>query len=240
MAIYRRIILKLSGAALGDPNENRILHAERLQNVALVIKDIVQQGVEVGVVVGAGNIWRGKIAHEIGLDPETADYMGMIGTIINALALKNTLEALEVSTEVVSALPIKDVVAPYQQDQASTYLARGQVVIFAGGTGMPFYTTDTCAAMRALEMKADAILMAKNGVDGVYTADPHLDHQAKLLKHLTFAEILEQKLQVMDATAVSLIKDTNLKIHVFAMDNPENFTRVLQGEEVGTIIYKGE
>ncbi|MGI6713556.1 MAG: UMP kinase [Bacilli bacterium] len=239
MAIYRRIILKLSGAALGDSETNRILQAQKLKEVALAIKTIVEQKVEVGVVVGAGNIWRGKLAQEIGLEPATADYMGIIGTIINSLALANTLNKLAIPTRVLSALEVKNVVEPYKKKKALAHLQKGQVVIFAGGTGKPFFTTDTCAALRAKEMKAEAILMAKNGVDGVYTADPNTNKNAKFLKRLTFAEVLRDELKVMDATTISLLEDTDIKIHVFAMDDPENFKRVLQGEEVGTIITKG-
>lgn len=240
MAIYQRVILKLSGAALADGQSKRILNAQKLKNVALSIKTLVDSGVQVGVVIGAGNIWRGNLADEIGIEHSTADYMGMIGTIINALAIQNAVEEIGVNARVLSAIEVEAVCEPYIKRRAIRHLEKGRVVIFAGGTGSPFFTTDTCAALRAMDIEAEAILMAKNGTDGVYTADPNTDPTAKFIPQLTFAQMYEQDLKVMDHTTISLIKDTNIKIHVFAMNNPDNFRKIMAGEKIGTIIQKGE
>ncbi|MDY0399777.1 MAG: UMP kinase [Bacilli bacterium] len=240
MAIYQRVILKLSGAALAEGNGRRILNAQKLKNVALSIKTMVESGVQVGVVIGAGNIWRGNLADEIGIEHSTADYMGMIGTIINALAIQNAVEELGVPARVLSAIEVEAVCEPYIKRRAIRHLEKGRVVIFAGGTGNPFFTTDTCAALRALDIEAEAILMAKNGTDGVYSADPNMNPDAQFLPKLTFQDVVVRNLRVMDHTTVSLIKDSNIKIHVFAMDKPENFKRVIEGEDVGTVITKGE
>ena len=239
MGKYKRIVLKLSGEALADKNGKLILEASHLDRVAEAIQLMVGKGVEVGVVIGAGNIWRGKLAEKIGIERTTADYMGMLGTIINSLALQSVLEELNVPCRVMSALEVKSVCEPYIRRRAIRHLEKGRVVIFAGGTGNPYFTTDTTASLRAMEIEADAILMAKNGVDGVYTADPEADPKASFIPEITFKEMLSKNLKVMDPTAVSLVLDKDIEIRVFNMNDMKNFERVLNGEKVGTIIKKG-
>ena len=237
---YKRILLKLSGEALADKNNNVILASYSLDQVAASIKSMVDKGVQVAVVVGAGNIWRGKLAEQIGIERSTADYMGMLGTIINALALQSAIEKAGVGCRVLSAIEVKSVAETYIRRRAIRHLEKGRVVVFAGGTGNPYFTTDTCATLRAMEIGADAILMAKNGVDGVYTADPHVDKNAKFIKEITFNEMLKQELRVMDPTAVALLKDYDVEIRVFDMNKEDNITKIVDGEDVGTTIRKGE
>lgn len=240
MAKYKRILLKLSGEALADKNNNVILASYSLDQVAASIKRMIDKGVQVAVVVGAGNIWRGKLAEQIGIERSTADYMGMLGTIINALALQSAIEKTGVGCRVLSAIEVKSVAETYIRRRAIRHLEKGRVVVFAGGTGTPYFTTDTCATLRAMEIGADAILMAKNGVDGVYTADPHVDKNAKFIKEITFNEMLKQELRVMDPTAVALLKDYDVEIRVFDMNKEDNITKIVDGEDVGTTIRKGE
>lgn len=240
MAKYKRILLKLSGEALADKNNNVILASYSLDQVAASIKRMIDKGVQVAVVVGAGNIWRGKLAEQIGIERSTADYMGMLGTIINALALQSAIEKTGVGCRVLSAIEVKSVAETYIRRRAIRHLEKGRVVVFAGGTGNPYFTTDTCATLRAMEIGADAILMAKNGVDGVYTADPHVDKNAKFIKEITFNEMLKQELRVMDPTAVALLKDYDVEIRVFDMNKEDNITKIVDGEDVGTTIRKGE
>lgn len=237
---YKRIVIKLSGEALADRTDHQILEAKHLSRIAESIKKIQNKGIQVSVVIGAGNIWRGKMASQIGIDNSTADYMGMLGTIINSLALQSSLENLGVQCRVLSALEVRSVAEPYIRRRAIRHLEKGRVVIFAGGTGNPFFTTDTTASLRAMEIHADAILMAKNGVNGVYTSDPSKDAKATLIKTLTFDEMLNKKLEVMDLTAISLVKDKDIVIKVFDMNQPENFLKVLEDEAVGTTIKKGK
>lgn len=237
---YKRIVIKLSGEALADRTDHQILEAKHLSRIAESIKKIQSKGIQVSVVIGAGNIWRGKMASQIGIDNSTADYMGMLGTIINSLALQSSLENLGVQCRVLSALEVRSVAEPYIRRRAIRHLEKGRVVIFAGGTGNPFFTTDTTASLRAMEIHADAILMAKNGVNGVYTSDPSKDAKATLIKTLTFDEMLNKKLEVMDLTAISLVKDKDIVIKVFDMNQPENFLKVLEDEAVGTTIKKGK
>ena len=191
-SIYRRVILKLSGEALADAKDATILDHEKLVSIANSVAMIRELGVDVGIVVGAGNIWRGRLADKIGIESSTADYMGMLGTVINCIALSNAVSKLGIPTSVLSALEINKVVEPYSNRKALKYLEKNKVVFFAGGTGNPFFTTDTCAALRALEINADAILMSKNGVNGVYDDDPRVNQEAKLIKKLTFQEILNK------------------------------------------------
>lgn len=240
MLKYHRVLIKLSGEALADKKDKSILEAKHLKVVALSIKQMVEKGIQVGVVIGAGNIWRGKMASQIGIEEATADYMGMLGTIINSLALQSAIENLSVPCRVLSSIEVRAVAEPYIRRRAIRHLEKGRVVIFAGGTGSPYFTTDTTASLRAMEIGAEVILMAKNGVDGVYTADPTKDPSATLIKKLTFDEMLKKNLKVMDLTAVSLVREKNIDIIVFDMNDPENFMRVLNGEEVGTIIRRGE
>lgn len=240
MSTYKRVLLKLSGEALADKNNNMILENYSLDQVAASIKLMVDKGMEVAVVVGAGNIWRGKLAKQIGIERSTADYMGMLGTIINALALQSAIEKTGIGCRVLSALEIKAVAETYIRRRAIRHLEKGRVVIFAGGTGNPYFTTDTCATLRAMEIEAEAILMAKNGVDGVYTADPKLDKDAQFIKTITFDEMLKRELRVMDPTAIALLKDNQIEIRVFDMNEPTNIEKLINGEDIGTTIIKGE
>ena len=236
---YKRVLLKLSGEALQDSEEKSIFSAEILNNIAEAIKKMTTQGIEVAVVVGAGNIWRGKMAQTIGIEPATADYMGMLGTIINALALQSSLEKHNVDCRVLSAINVNEVAEPYIRRRALRHLEKKRVVIFAGGTGNPFFTTDTAAALRAKETNCDAILMAKNGTDGVLSADPKLDKTATLIEEITYREMLTKNLKVMDSTAVSLLQESTIEIRVFNINDLSNLKKVLDGEKVGTTIKKG-
>ena len=239
--MYKRILLKLSGEALKDEKGNLILDAERVEGLSAVMKELHDNGVEVAVVIGAGNIWRGKLANLIGIEPVPADFMGMLGTVINAVALASSLRKQGVGAEVFSAVPaIEGVTLPYDKDTANKALSEGKVAFLAGGTGKPFFTTDTAAALRAVELDCKAILMGKNGVDGIYTADPDNDPNAEFIKTISFNEIIKRKLQVMDLSAVELIKNTNIDVRVFSMADPENFLRVARGEDIGTTVKKGE
>lgn len=238
--MYKRVLLKLSGEALRDDKHLLTLdvtHVERLTNV---MKQLHDNGVEVAVVVGAGNIWRGKLADKIGIEPVPADFMGMLGTVINAVALSSSLRKHGVDSVVYSAVPaIEGVTLSYDKDAANKSLSEGKVVFLAGGTGKPFFTTDTAAALRAVELDCNAILMGKNGVDGIYTADPDNDQSAEFIKTITFEEIIKRNLQVMDISAVKLIKDKNIDVRVFSMADPDNFLRVAEGQDIGTTV-KGE
>jgi len=237
-SIYKRVIIKLSGEALADEKDRTILDKQRLAKIASVVAEVSQSGVQVGVVVGAGNIWRGRLAEKIGIEHSTADYMGMLGTIINALAIQSAVEEKGLRCRVMSAIDMPQVCEPYIRRKAMAHLDDGIVVIFAGGTGNPYFTTDSTATLRALEVGADAILMAKNDVDGVYDSDPHKNPEAKLFKHLSFHAVVEKKLAVMDLTAVAMLEGTNVAIRVFNMDDINNFVRVIAGEDIGTTISK--
>ena len=239
MAIYKRIVLKISGESLaGEKSNGSILDISILNEYARVIKKLVSEGVQVSIVVGAGNIWRGKIAEQMGMDRATGDYMGMLGTIMNALAIQNILEQNEVKTRVMTSLPINAVAEPYIRRKAITHLEKGYVVIFGGGTGNPFFSTDTAASLRASEIGAEVILMAKNGVDGVYSADPKTNKDAILYSQISYLDVIQQQLKVMDTTAVSLCMDNNIDIVVFNMNDSENLIRVINGEKIGTTIRK--
>lgn len=240
MKPYKRVLLKLSGEALQDKKNNMILDAQSLSKVANAIKSMVEEKVEVAVVIGAGNIWRGKLAKTIGIEGVTADYMGMLGTIINSLALQSTLENVGIESRVLSSIEVRAVSEPYIRRRAIRHLEKGRVVIFAGGTGNPFFTTDTTASLRAMEIGAEAMLMAKNGVDGVYTADPKTNPNAEFIKEITFKEMMAKDLKVMDLTAISLCMQSGIEIHVFNMQDENNFKRIVQGENIGTKITKGE
>src|ERR687893_1027805 len=235
---FERILLKLSGEALMGDLEYGTDPA-RVEAIAKQIKHVHDRGVEVAVVQCAGNIFRGMKAAAAGMDRATGDYMGMLATVLNALTLQDALEALGVHTRVQSALTISEVAEPYIRRRAMRHLEKARVVIFAAGTGNPFFTTDTAAALRALEIHAEAILMAKNGVEGVYTADPQLEPAAQFIPELTHPEAIEQRLQVMDSTALSLCMDNGLPIHVFNMDDERNIDRIVCGERVGTVVRSG-
>ena len=232
---YRRVMLKMSGQSLQGESDYGI-DQTTLNYVASQIGKIREQDIEVGVVVGGGNIWRGEQASLSGIDRATADYMGMLATVINALALKGALEGLGVETRVQSAITMAQVAESYIREAAIQHLERGRVVIFGAGTGNPFFTADTAGALRALEMGADVLLMAKNKVDGVYTADPQRDPTAKRYDRLSYIDALAQGLGVMDSTALSLCMDNHLPIIVFDLTNPSNLDRLLIGDEVGTLI----
>jgi uridylate kinase len=238
-AAFSRILLKLSGEALMGGLEYGA-DPERIAAVATQVKQVADRGVETSVVVGGGNIYRGLSAAAEGMDRATGDYMGMLATVLNALALQDALEHLGALTRVLSAIEISEVAEPYIRRRAMRHLERGRIVIFAAGTGNPFFTTDTAAALRALEIRAEAILMAKNGVEGVYSADPRKDAGARFIAEISHREAIEQQLQVMDVTALSLCMDNRLPIHVFNMDDERNIDRIVCGERVGTVVSTDE
>ena len=232
---FRRVLLKLSGESLlGELDYGT--DPARVASVAASIKSVCDRGVEVAVVVGAGNIYRGMSGAAAGMDRATADYLGMLATVLNALPLQDSLEKLGVFTRVQSAIKIEEVAEPYIRRRAMRHLEKGRVVIFAAGTGNPFFTTDTAAALRAIEVRADALLMAKNGVDGVLTADPRVDPSAELITSITHMEAIGRRLKVMDATALTLCMENSLPIHVFNMDDERNIERIVSGEQVGTLV----
>ena len=235
---FHRVLLKLSGEALmGDLPYGA--DPERIAAIARAIAQVTQRGVEVAVVVGGGNIFRGMSGAAEGMDRATGDYMGMLATVLNALALQDALEKAGAVTRVLSALHIREVAEPYIQRRAIRHLEKGRVVIFAAGTGNPFFTTDTAAAVRGLEIGAEAILMAKNGVEGVYTADPRTDPDAQFIPEISHQAAVEQRLAVMDSTALSLCMDNALPIYVFNMDDERNIDRIVCGERVGTVVSSG-
>jgi uridylate kinase len=233
--IFRRILLKLSGESLMGQLEYGT-DPERLRAVAEEIKRVHDRGVEIAIVLGAGNIYRGISGAAEGMDRATADYMGMLAIVLNALQLQDALEKLDVQTRVQSALHIAEVAEPYIRRRAMRHLEKGRVVIFAAGTGNPFFTTDTAAALRASEIHADAILMAKNGVEGVLAADPREDADAQLIEHITHMEALERRLRVMDLTALTLCMENGMPLYVFNMDDERNIDRIVCGERVGTLV----
>ena len=233
--IFSRILLKVSGEALMGSLEFGT-DPERINQISQQIHDVASRDVETAVVVGAGNIYRGLEGAAQGMDRATADYMGMLATVLNALTLQDALERLGTYTRVMSAIAVTEVAEPYIRRRAMRHLEKGRVVIFAAGTGNPFFTTDTAAALRALEIHAEAILMAKHGVEGVYDADPSKVPDAKFLPEITHMEAIEQGLRVMDSTALSLCMDNGLPIHVFNMADPLNIDRIVSGERVGTIV----
>src|SRR5205807_3806734 len=231
---FRRILLKLSGEALMGPLEYGA-DRDRIAAIATQVKQVVDRGVEMAIVVGGGNIYRGLRGAAEGMDRATGDYMGMLATVLNALALQDALEKLGAVTRVQSAIEVSEVAEPYIRRRAIRHLEKGRIVIFAAGTGNPFFTTDTAAALRALEIGADAILMAKHGVEGVYDGDPRIDPHARFLPRLSHLEAIERGLKVMDTTALSLCMDNRLTIHVLELADG-NIARVVAGEDVGTVI----
>ncbi len=232
---YRRIVLKISGEALRKAGSLDNITPEIVLQVAESIKELRGLGIEVAVVVGGGNIWRGASASTRGMDRTMADYMGMLATIMNGIALQSTLEDIGVETRVQTAIEVKNVAEPYIVRQAVGHLEKGRVVIFVAGTGNPFFTTDTTAALRASEIKAGVILKATK-VDGIYTADPMKDPAAKRYDHISYTEALSKRLAVMDATAFSLCQDNHIPIIVFDMNQPRNILRAVLGETVGTLV----
>ncbi|MGI8806142.1 MAG: UMP kinase [Thermoleophilaceae bacterium] len=233
--VFRRILLKLSGEALLGEREHGA-DPERITAIATQLQALSERGVEAAIVVGGGNIYRGLAGAAGGMDRATGDYMGMLATVLNALALQDALEKLGADTRVQSAITISEVAEPYIRRRAIRHLEKGRVVIFAAGTGNPFFTTDTAAALRALEIHAEVILMAKNGVEGVFDADPAETPDARFLPEVTHREAIERRLAVMDSTALSLCMDNEVPIHVFNMDDERNIERIVCGERVGTVV----
>ncbi|MCY6356626.1 UMP kinase [Clostridium sp. ZS2-4] len=231
---YKRIMLKLSGEALNG-EQGFGIDFNVTKRIAEEIKELVDMGIEVGAVVGGGNIWRGRNGDD--MDRTTADYMGMLATCINALALQDSLESIGINTRVQTAIEMREVAEPFIRRKAMRHLEKKRVVIFAAGTGNPYFSTDTTAALRAAEIEADAILLAKK-VDGVYDKDPYKYADAKKFDKLTYIEVLEKGLQVMDSTATSLCMDNNIPIIVFGLDKPSNIKKVIMGEKIGTIVSK--
>lgn len=231
--MYKRVLLKMSGEAIKghtafgiDPNT--------LKNIAQQIKSVHSLGVQIGIVVGGGNIWRGKTASDIGMERAQADYMGMLATVMNGLAVQDALEHVGVETRVLSALEIKEVAEPYIRRRAIRHLEKGRVCIFVGGIGSPYFSTDTASVLRATEIDADVILMAKNKIEGVYDADPRTNPDAKLFEQITFTEVVNRNLGVMDSTAATLCRDNKMELIVFNMDSDANIIRAVNGEKIGT------
>lgn len=232
----RRIVLKLSGEALAGKDKVGINH-KIVNDIADDIKELYDLGdIELSVVVGAGNIWRGRDAHDSGMERSSADYMGMLATILNALALQNALERLGLDTRAMTSLQIPAVAEPYIRRKALSHLEKDRILIFGGGNGIPFFTTDTTAALRSAELGANLILMAKNGVDGVYDSDPKLNGGAKKYDKLTHQEVLDRQLSVMDLTAATLCKENNIDILVFDMNKRGNMARAVNDFSIGTLI----
>ena len=233
--VFKRILLKLSGESLMGSRDYGT-DPERLRAVAEQLKAVHDRGVEIAIVLGDGNIYRGIEGAAGGMDRATADYMGMLAIVLNAMQLQDALEKLDVHTRVQSALHVQEVAEPYIRRRAMRHLEKGRVVIFAAGTGNPFFSSDTAAALRAIEVHAEALLMAKNGVEGVYTADPRTHPDAQFIAEITHMEAVERRLRIMDLTALTLCMENNLPIHVFNMDDERNIDRIVCGERVGTVV----
>ena len=232
--VYKRVLLKLSGEALTGKHSYGIDY-ETVNKIAGEIKEVVRMGIELGVVVGGGNIFRGADAHAQGMERASADYMGMLATVINSLALQSVLEKMDVCTRVQSAIEMKEVAEPYIHRRAIRHLEKGRVVIFAAGTGNPFFTTDTAASLRAMEIKADVIMKATK-VDGVYDKDPVQNKDARKFDRISYTDVLTRNLKVMDSTAISLCRDNQLRIVVFNLQQEGNIKRVICGQAVGTTV----
>ena len=230
--IYKRVLLKLSGEALAGSNGFGIDN-DTVSNIAQAVKKLHEMDVEVAVVVGGGNFWRGRTSE--GMDRTTADYMGMLATVINSLALQDALENIEVSTRVQTAIEMRQIAEPYIRRRAMRHLEKGRTVIFAAGTGNPYFSTDTTAALRSAEIEADVILLAKK-VDGVYDSDPMVNKDAKMFKKLSYIDVLQKGLKVMDSTATSLCMDNKIPIRVFGLDKPDNIIDVVLGKDIGTYV----
>ena len=233
--VFRRVLLKLSGQSL-QGKEGYGIDVPAVQYVASEVFSATRMGIEVGIVVGGGNIWRGSVAARYGMERGTADYAGMLATIINALSLQDSLEKLGLDVRTQTALPVQSVAEPYIRRRALRHLEKGRLVVFAAGTGHPYMTTDTAAALRAVEIGAEVLLMAKNNVDGVYDSDPNTNPEAMRFSSLDYMEAINKRLNVMDSTALSMCMDNNLPLIVFDLFQPGNLARILQGESVGTII----
>ena len=235
---YKRVLLKLSGEALSKGGSG-ILNYDVLKDISQKIKICIDMGVSFGIVVGGGNIWRGALDKFTDMDRVRADHMGMIATVINALALQDIFESNGIDSRVMTAIEMNQVAEPYIRNKALSHLDKGRVCIFAGGTGSPYVTTDTAAVMRAKEIKADIVLLGKNHADGVYSADPNKFPDAKMFEHLNYQNILiDKNLGIMDTTAASYSMDNNIPIWVIGIDDPENIIKALKGEKIGTMIDK--
>ncbi|MDL2292094.1 UMP kinase [Acholeplasma sp. OttesenSCG-928-E16] len=233
--MYNRVVLKLSGEALKG-NSKYGIDPTTVKEIAAEIKTIADLGVQIILIIGAGNLWRGKIGEELGMDRAQADYMGMLGTIMNGLAVQDGLESIDVPTRVMTAFTVNSVAEPYIRRRALRHLEKGRVVIIAGGTGSPYFSTDSAAALRGAELHADIVLMAKNGVDGIYDKDPRKNMDAKLFKTLSHQDIITNKLQVMDSTAASLCEENKLDIIVFNMSIKGNMKKAIEGKKIGTLV----
>jgi uridylate kinase len=229
------VILKISGEALKGDGKYGI-NPKTVKSIATEIKEIYELGVQIGIVVGAGNLWRGKTGEELGMDRAQADYMGMLGTIMNGLALQDALESVMVPTRVMTVLPVAAVAEPYIRRRAMRHFEKGRVLIFSGGTGSPFFSTDTAAALRAAELNADIILMAKNGVEGVYDKDPRKHDDAQMFTQITQQDVLAKNLAVMDQTAASICRENKIDILVFNMNKYGNMRKAVLQEPIGTIV----
>ena len=237
VAKYKRVVIKLSGEALaGEAGFG--LSPAIIKTVAKQVKEVVDLGVEVAVVVGGGNIWRGKVGSEMGMERASADYMGMLATVMNSLAMQDALEKQGIETRVQSSIVMTQVAEPYIRRRAVRHLEKKRVVIFAAGTGNPYFSTDTTAALRAAEINADAILMGKNNVDGVYSADPKIDPTAEKYDTLTYLDVIQQGLQVMDSTASTLCMDNDIPLVVFSITEEGNIKRAVMGEKIGTVVRR--
>ena len=235
---YKRVLLKLSGEALAG-EDNFGINAKTVADIARQIKEAKELGVEIAIVCGGGNIWRGVTGAQMGMERSSADYMGMLATVMNGLAVQNALEQLGIQTRLLSAIEMRQVAEPYIRRRAVRHLEKGRIVIFGAGTGSPYFTTDTTAALRAAEINADVILMAKNGVDGVYSADPKLDANAVKFDEISYADVLTKDLKVMDQTAITLCKDNNIDLCVFNMQEDGNIAKACDGQKIGTTISGG-
>jgi uridylate kinase len=233
MIAYKRVLLKLSGEALAGEAKTGI-DPETVGNICEKVKEIVQMGVQVSIVVGGGNFWRGA-RNGLSMDRSTADYMGMLATVMNGLALQDALESRGIYTRLQTAIEMREIAEPYIKRKAAKHLERGRVVIFGCGTGHPFFSTDTAAALRAAETESEVIFLAKT-IDGVYSADPKIDKNAVKYDEISYKDVLAQDLKVMDSTATALCKDNNIPLLVFAISDPENIVRAVKGEKVGTIV----
>lgn len=232
---YKRVLYKLSGEALAG-GKGFGIDSEVVTKITSQIVEVVKQGVEVAIVVGGGNIWRGKTGEELGMERATADSMGMLATVMNSLALQDALEQKGVDTRVLTSVEMKEMAEPYIRRRAIRHLEKGRVAIFAAGIGNPYFSTDTTAALRAKEIGAEAILMGKNGVDGVYSADPKLDSTATKYDKLSYMDIMNKGLTIMDSTAITFCMDNHLPIIVFSIDDAENIVKVVSDSNLGTII----
>ncbi len=232
---YKRVLLKLSGEALAGERGYGI-DPETVNSIAAEIKDVYDLGVEIAIVVGGGNLWRGEAGAKLGMERAQADYVGMLGTTMNALALQDALESHNVPTRVQTAIEMRQVAEPYVRRKAVRHLEKGRVVIFGAGIGSPYFSTDTTAALRAAEINAEAILMAKNGVDGVYSDDPRKNPEATMYETLTHKDIIEKELKVMDSTASTLSMDNDINLVIFNMNTAGNIKRVVLGENIGTTV----